>query len=129
MKVIWLSRHTLTEDQRSCLREQIGESDIQETNVVWSMSKNEGRDNAENAEIWKRLASEAEVIVGIFPPPSLVGLVTARGIASGDDEKEDKEWERVLKIRVMTPVSEVGTLLTPGKCARKSFKFLRWQEL
>lgn len=128
-KVLWLSRHELTEEQKALLRQFEGEVSITETNIVWSCTKDETRDNAENAEAWKRIASRADIIVGIFPPVSLVGLITARGIATGDEAEADEEWARVLKIQVLTPISEVGTLIVPGKKGKKSFQFLRWQEL
>lgn len=133
-KVIWLSRHELTDEQKGLLLMAEPEAEIVERAVHWSATKDEAADNAANASTWRSLAGEADAVVGIFPPVAIVGLVTARGIAAGDDAEAEAEaeegWGRIFRLKVLTPVSVVGTLIVPGTGEkRKAFQFLRWQEL
>lgn len=131
MKAKWLSRHALTEEQKALLRLYVGdwELEIEEGQVVWSSTEDEAADNEENALKWAELAEDADIVVGIFPPVSVVGLVTARGRADGDGGEPSKRFERVSELKVLTPVSDVGTFISANGERKKSFQFLRWQEL
>jgi hypothetical protein len=131
-RILWLSRHGCSEEQRILLVSSVGgEADFNVSQVMWRNSSSEEADNEANARKWAELASKYDIVVGIFPPVALVGLVTARGIASGDEassEEADCSFSAVRELRVLTPVSETGTLTLPDGSKKKSFRFLRWQE-
>lgn len=98
--------------------------------VMWANSRSEEADNEANSRKWAELAQIYDMVVGVFPPVALVGLVTARGIAAGDDGNEEADflYSAVRDLKVLTPVSETGTLTLPDGSKKKSFRFLRWQE-
>lgn len=129
-RILWLSRHGCLEEQKILLLAYIGgEADFSVSQVMWANSRSEEADNEANSKKWAELASKYDIVVGIFPPVALVGLVTARGIASGDESEEaDCSFSAVRELRVLTPVSETGTLTLPDGSKKKSFRFLRWQE-
>lgn len=132
-RILWLSLHELTEEQKALLVYSEGQDgsdvEVKSETTIWRTTKDETSDNEANARTWLRLSKRADIVVGIFPPVSVVGLVTARGLACGDDGGETSEFAPVLKLRVITPVSVIGVLTLQDGRKRKTFKFLRWQEL
>lgn len=130
-RILWLSRHGITDEQKILLVTTVGggNAELEVGQVMWANSLSEEADNEANSKKWAELASKYDIVVGIFPPVALVGLVTARGIASGDESEEaDCSFSAVRELRVLTPVSETGTLTLPDGSKKKSFRFLRWQE-
>ena len=132
-RILWLSRHGITDEQKILLFTTVGggNAEVNVGQVMWANSRSEEADNEANAQKWAELARKHDVVVGIFPPVAIVGLVTARGIASGDEAESgesDCSFSAVRELRVLTPVSETGTLTLPDGSKKKSFRFLRWQE-
>lgn len=132
-RILWLSRHGITDEQKILLVTTVGggNAELKVGQVMWRNSSSEEADNEANARKWAELASRYDIVVGIFPPVAIVGLVTARGIASGDEaegEEAECSFSAVRDMRVLTPVSETGTLTLPDGSKKKSFRFLRWQE-
>ena len=132
-RILWLSRHGITDEQKILLVTTVGggNAEVKVGQVMWRNSSSEEADNEANARKWAELASRYDIVVGIFPPVALVGLVTARGISSGDEaegEEADCSFSAIRELRVLTPVSETGTLTLPDGSKKKSFRFLRWQE-
>lgn len=129
-RILWLSRHGCSEEQKILLLSSVGGDDLDVSQVMWANSRSEEADNEANSRKWAELAKRYDMVVGIFPPVALVGLVTARGIAAGDDGNEEADflYSAVRDLKVLTPVSETGTLTLPDGSKKKSFRFLRWQE-
>lgn len=132
-KVLWLSRHEMTPEQVANLKAAEGFSDaeIVRGKIAWHVSESEEADDEANADEWKRLASAGyDVVVGVFPPVAITGLVLARSIADGAEGEADASFECVNGIEVLTPVSVSGTFRDEATgTIRKSFVFKRWQHL
>ena len=118
----------MTKAQEARLRSSIpsGEDAIVKCLIhhVWQVSEDEEADNQHNAEMWKDISKEADIIAGVFPPPAIVGLIMARGEA--DDGNE--EFSDVRRIEVLTPVSRVSQTMENGRRENR-FTFLRWQRI
>ena len=70
-KVLWLSRHQMTEPQKKALEDMFGSVTIVHSNMVWASSKNWEQDFDENTEIWKSLMEWTPIIAGVFPPVAI----------------------------------------------------------
>lgn len=128
-RILWLSRHDMTRVQKRRLLELLPEDERASAVVkcrmhVWRISNDEEADNEANAEAWKNMNAEADIIAGVFPPTSLTGLLVAREMAENDGEFAS-EWFDPM---VVTPVSQIDTRAVNGK-AQKRFLFLRWQRI
>lgn len=128
-RILWLSRHDMTRVQKHRLLELLPEEERSSAVVscrmhVWRTSDDEEADNEKNAEAWREMNAEADVIAGVFPPTALTGLLVARGMAENDGEFAS-EWFDPM---VVTPVSQIDTRAVNGK-AQKRFLFLRWQRI
>lgn len=117
-RVIWLSRHELTEQQREDLKSFLGEeAQILSENRTWKASADAEEDKACNVTTWEGLAVRFHVVAGVFPPVALAALAAfRRGL--GDRS-----------IRVVTPVSEQTREERADGSAQIRFRHLRWQEL
>lgn len=125
-KVLWCSKHELGDEQSEAVKHMVcksGEDAIYDYRlVVWSSSKSEEDDNAENAYTWVELAAQYDAVVGVFPPSALVGLWLARDEADCGNE----DFQGVRRLKILTPIANV--YYTFAK-TRKEFEFLRMQEL
>lgn len=129
MKIVWLSRHDMTREQERSILEWLPDGERGDAEIVcrsqsWQLSGDEETDNEANAVAWLRLSEEADVVVGVFPPVAVVGLLTARGLAD-DGDGQFKDWRDPV---VLTPVSMVSNVMRAGKWG-KDFRFLRWQRI
>lgn len=132
-KVLWLSRHEMTSEQVANLKavEGFSDAEIVRGKIAWHVSESEEADDEENAEEWRRIASAGyDVVIGVFPPVAITGLVLARSLADGAEGESDSSFECVNEIDVLTPVSVSGTFRDEATgTIRKSFVFKRWQHL
>ncbi len=83
VKVLWASRHAMTEFQKDDLIDVINDCgyacgkntnspEIITENIVWSASEDTSRDFSENQEKWERIkAKNYDVIAGVFPPVAI----------------------------------------------------------
>lgn len=126
LRVLWLSRHELMRVQEDRLRAMFPDEElvINCRMHIWQLTENEADDNEANAKTWLRMSKEADVIVGVFPPIAVVGLVMCRGEAD-DGNPEYEGWSNP---KVLTPISMNSSILVGG-VARKRFEFYRWQHM
>lgn len=130
MKVIWLSRHDMTRTQEARLRLLLPEKERDTAEIVykmqvWQTTADEESDNDVNSKIWLSLAKEADVIVGVFPPAAIVGLLCARSFSDDGDDEFARFWTNPM---VLTPISQIESVLRGGS-VQKQFSFLRWQHI
>ena len=119
-KVMWLSRHQMTDVQAESLRKIIGaEIEIISENVTWAASADGAADRVRNAAEWRlfhrRLTSDGQrlaYVAGVFPPVALEAL--KRG--------------RPRTLRLLTPVSEQAPELRVGD-GPIPFRHVRWVRL
>lgn len=119
-RVMWLSRHKMTDVQAESLRKIIGdELDIIAENVTWAASADGAadrvRNNAEWQLIYRRLTGDGQrlaYVAGVFPPVALEALKRGRPRA----------------LRLLTPVSEQAPELRVGD-GPIPFRHLRWVHL
>lgn len=120
-KVMWLSRHQMTDEQAESLWEIIGEGELKiiAENVTWAASADGQADRVRNAAEWRlihrRLTSDGQrlaYVAGVFPPVALEAL--KRG--------------RPRTLRLLTPVSEQAPELRVGD-GPIPFRHVRWVRL
>ncbi len=119
-KVMWLSRHKMTDEQAESLREIIGdEIEIISENVTWAASADGAADRVRNKAEWRliyrRLTAGGQrlaYVAGVFPPVALEAL--KRG--------------RPRTLRLLAPVSEQAPELRIGD-GPIPFRHVRWVHL
>ena len=119
-KVMWLSRHHMTDEQAESLRKVIGdEIEIISDNVTWAASADGAADRLRNKAEWRliyrRLTAEGQrvaYVAGVFPPVALEALKRGRPRA----------------LRLLTPVSEQAPELRVGD-GPIPFRHVRWVHL
>lgn len=119
-KVMWLSRHEMTDEQAESLRVIIGDAiEIVPENITWAASVDGAADRVRNKAEWKliyrRLTAEGQrvaYVAGVFPPVALEAL--KRG--------------RPRTLRLLAPVSEQLPELRIGD-GPIPYRHLRWVRL
>jgi len=120
IKVLWLSRHALSDEQAESLRKIIGNDlEIISENVIWAASANGAADRVRNKAEWRliyrRLTGDGQrvaYVAGVFPPVALEAIKRGRPRA----------------LRLLTPVSEQAPELRIGD-GPIPFRHLRWAPL
>lgn len=108
-KVVWLSRHEMTEEQKLSLENEIGEHTTTTENLLWKASEEFIEDAVANKAKWCKLAAEYDVICGVFPPVAIEALMLIN----------------LGRTLVLTPVSaQVKEERKEG--VQIAFKHLRW---
>jgi hypothetical protein len=119
-RVLWLSRHTMSDEQANSLREFIGEEiEIIPENTTWAASSDGSADRIRNATMWRqlhqRLTSDGQrlaYVAGVFPPVALEALKLGRPFT----------------LRLLAPVSEQAPELRVGD-GPIPYRHLRWSHL
>lgn len=110
-KVIWLSRHEMSADQKADLEQRLGDSvEVEMRNLTWSASTDETADRAANEATWIKLTKSDAVICGVFPP------VAIEALPSGPRRS----------IYILSPVSQQGQRVGDGPIP---FIHLRWASI
>ena len=117
-KVMWLSRHQITDVQAESLRKIIGaEIEIISENVTWAASADGAADRVRNAAEWRlihrRLTSDGQRLAYVAGPP-----VALEALKRG----------RPRTLRLLTPVSEQAPELRVGD-GPIPFRHVRWVHL
>jgi len=120
LKVMWLSRHKMTNEQAESLRKIIGdEIEIISENVTWAASADGAADRVRNKAEWqliyRRLTAGGQrlaYVAGVFPPVALEALQRGRPRA----------------LRLLTPVSEQVPEMRIGD-GPIPFRHVRWVHL
>ena len=120
-KVMWLSRHELTQDQITdlarFLNAEIDDLDIESRNVTWQATAVAGDDHARNKAEWVCIfgkLNRGDVVAGVSPPVALEAL---------------SALHRQFWWRVVTPVSESVPALRKDPTAPMPFRHLRWSKV
>ena len=101
MKVVFVSRHYMTLDQKLDLERYLGcEVEVSEENVTFSATENAEADLAANKAVLARLFGEYDVVAGVFPPVAIEALASLR-----DELAENPVLGLVEDTGVLTPVS------------------------
>jgi len=102
IKVLWTSRHQMTEDQVEDLKRLFPDNilDIESKNITWKASKDANHDYQRNLEILETI--QADIIVGVFPPVMMEMFIS-----------EMKSENRILP-ELLTPISEQAPELRIG---------------
>ena len=101
MKVVFVSRHKMTEDQKADLEEYLGHKvEVVAENITFASSKDPVADLATNKAVLARLFGEYDVVAGVFPPVAIEALASLR-----DELAENPVLGLVEDTGVLTPVS------------------------
>lgn len=105
MKVVFVSRHQMTEGQKANLEKYLNcDVDIVTENITFSATEDAAADLAANKAILGRLFNEYDVVTGVFPPVALEALISARAEMAADPSLGNIEDTGIL-----TPVSRQRT--------------------
>ena len=138
IRVAWLSRHDMTKEQYDALekiiRYQYGEDcsvSVENVGVHWQSSSDVWKDVEHNVDLWYRLLSAYDCVVGIFPPIAEEALRRVPGHTGNEDvdyyDDEDVDDDDGIDFSnklVMTPVTT--RVVKNGKI---SIVFHRWIKL
>ena len=101
MKVVFVSRHQMTEGQKADLEKYLNSDvEIVTENITFAATEDPAADLAENKSILSRLFDSYDVVTGVFPPVALEALMSARAEMASDPALGNVEDTGVL-----TPVS------------------------
>ena len=101
MKVVFVSRHQMTEGQKADLEKYLNSDvEIVTENITFAATENTAADLAENKSILGRLFDSYDVVTGVFPPVAIEALMSARAEMASDPSLGNVEDTGVL-----TPVS------------------------
>ncbi len=119
-KILWLSRHPLTNDQIEDLWKFFGDRsiEIKTENVTWEATDDVEADQINNKLMWKDLINESNLILGVFPPVAIEALT-----APGDNPDIDKA---ISDVALYSPVSKQDKKIREDGSAVIEFKHLRW---
>lgn len=109
-KIVWLSRHELTTEQKAYWEKNVPDAEFVTENVTWANSESEDGDWRANNAIWERIISQYKpiAILGVFPP---VALECLRG---GH------------KIPIYSPISKQNAKVREDGTRQIEFIHLRW---
>lgn len=119
IRIAWLSRHDMTEEQFQALQEKMSEVygggekvdvEVHTVGLVWQSSSDASADTAVNRDKWMDVISKYDGVVGMFPPVAIEAL---NSIAEKDGVLFGKP--------IMTPVTT--RVMKGGKIA---IGFHRW---
>lgn len=97
MKIAWLSRHSMTEEQKKELLIYCGEdAEIVPINITWDATEDANLDLRANSARWAELIREYRIIAGVFPPVALEAV---------PEEANHRVWTPVSK---QDPSKRVG---------------------
>lgn len=75
MRVLWISRHTITREQRKSLEEYLGEKiSVMHITHIWKGTEDSDMDFYSNQDAWNEFSSISNIIVGVFPPVALEAI-------------------------------------------------------
>lgn len=119
-KILWLSRHELTNDQIEDLWKLFGDRsiEIKTENVTWVATDNPEDDQILNKLMWMNLINESNLILGVFPPVAIEALT-----APGNNPDIDKV---ISEVCLYSPVSKQDKKIREDGSATIEFKHLRW---
>ena len=119
-KILWLSRHELTNDQVEDLKKILGDRqiNIEVENVTWDSSNDPQFDLLINKLKWLDLIDKSRLICGVFPPVAIEALVCPSGNPGLDKEISD--------VVLYSPVSQQDRKIREDGSATIEFKHLRW---
>lgn len=101
MKVVFVSRHQMTEVQKADLEKYLGHKvEVVAENVTFSATENAEADLSANKAVLARLFGEYDVVAGVFPPVAIEALASLR-----DELAENPVLGLVEDTGVLTPVS------------------------
>ena len=101
MKVVFVSRHQMTEGQKADLEKYLNVAvEVVTENITFSATEDAAADLAANKAILGRLFDGYDVVTGVFPPVALEALMSARAEMAADPSLGNVEDTGVL-----TPVS------------------------
>lgn len=110
IKVQWLSRHEMTDEQRAdlavCLNLDVSRLEIIPRNITWAASEDTMADQKANIALWDELLETGWLITGVFSPVAL-------------------ETMPAYRTRLYSPVSRQAPELRVGD-GPIPFKHLRW---
>ena len=79
IKVVFVSRHQMTEDQRKDLEKYLNSDvEVSTENITFSATEDAEADLAANKAILGRLFDSYDVVTGVFPPVAIEALMSAR---------------------------------------------------
>ena len=101
IKVVFVSRHQMTEGQRADLEKYLNVSvEVVTENITFAATEDAAADLADNKAILGRLFDSYDVVTGVFPPVAIEALMSARAEMAADPSLGNVEDTAVL-----TPVS------------------------
>ena len=101
MKVVFVSRHAMTNGQKADLEKYLNSDvEIVTENITFAATEDPAADLAANKAILGRLFNEYDVVTGVFPPVAIEALMSARAEMASDPSLGNVEDTGVL-----TPVS------------------------
>ena len=101
MKVVFVSRHTMTDGQKADLEKYLNSDvEIVTENITFAATEDPAADLAANKAILGRLFNEYDVVTGVFPPVAIEALMSARAEMASDPSLGNVEDTGIL-----TPVS------------------------
>lgn len=101
MKVVFVSRHQMTEGQKADLEKYLNSDvEIVTENITFAATEDPVADLAANRAILGRLFNEYDVVAGVFPPVAIEALMSARA-----EMAADPALGNVADTGVLTPVS------------------------
>ena len=101
MKVVFVSRHQMTEVQKADLEKYLNSDvEIVTENITFAATEDPAADLAANKAILGRLFDSYDVVTGVFPPVALEALMSARAEMASDPALGNVEDTGIL-----TPVS------------------------
>lgn len=122
-RVLWLSRHQMTEEQADDLLDEATSGwdglDIETENHLWSATASEEADMEENSRFLKSAFARADIVAGVFPPVALEALRQMRR-EFRRRAGSDPFW------CVATPVSEQTREERADGTAQITFRHVRW---
>ena len=101
MKVVFVSRHAMTNGQKADLIHYLNSDvEIVTENITFAATENTAADLVANKAILGRLFDSSDVVTGVFPPVALEALMSARAEMASDPSLGNVEDTGML-----TPVS------------------------
>ena len=101
MKVVFVSRHQMTEGQKADLEKYLNSNvEIVTENITFAATEDPAADLVANKALLGRLFNEYDVATGVFPPVAIEALMSARAEMASDPSLGNVEDTGIL-----TPVS------------------------